>query len=572
MNWKLHSALSVFALVLATQAAAQITFYENEGFRGRNFVADREIGNFDRFGFNDLASSVVVKQGAWEVCEDAWLAGRCVVLREGNYESLSRMGMSARISSVRPVDPSVRYANEAPAPVAVAAGQITLYEAEGFRGRTLVADRELGNFDRAGFNDRANSVAVKQGAWEVCEHARFAGRCVVLRPGNYESLRPMGMAARISSVRPVDPNRRYANEVPVPVAAIPAGQITFYENEGLRGRTFVADKEIGNFDRFGFNDRAASIVVNKGTWEVCEGMRFTGRCVVLRPGNYASLTGMDLNARISSVRPMDPAGRYPNEVPVPVVAAAAGQITFYEDEGFRGQTFVADRELGNFERFGFNDRASSVIVNQGAWEVCEGMRFTGRCVVLRRGSYDSLRGMDMNDRVSSVRPVDPARRYENEARVAAAVPNYAYGPRPDERVYQANVTSARAVMGPPNERCWMERQQVNEQPALGGANVPGAIIGAIVGGVLGHQVGGGRGKDIATVGGAVAGAAVGANVGRTTGVIQDQEVRRCESVASSGPPAYWDVTYNFQGVEHRLQMSAAPGPTIAVNANGEPRQ
>ena len=76
MTWKLHSALSVFALMLATQAAAQITFYENEGFRGRNFVADREIGNIDRFGFNDLASSAVVTQGAWEVCEGARFAGR----------------------------------------------------------------------------------------------------------------------------------------------------------------------------------------------------------------------------------------------------------------------------------------------------------------------------------------------------------------------------------------------------------------------------------------------------------------------------------------------------------------
>jgi hypothetical protein len=31
------------------------------------------------------------------------------------------------------------------------------------------------------------------------------------------------------------------------------------------------------------------------------------------------------------------------------------------------------------------------------------------------------------------------------------------------------------------------------------------------------------------------------------------------------------VTYEFQGVEHRVQMNAPPGPTILVNRDGEPR-
>ena len=48
-------------------------------------------------------------------------------------------------------------------------------------------------------------------------------------------------------------------------------------------------------------------------------------------------------------------------------------------------------------------------------------------------------------------------------------------------------------------------------------------------------------------------------------------MQRCENVAST-TPQYWDVTYVFRGVEHHVQMSAAPGPTITVNGNGEPRQ
>ena len=137
-----------------------------------------------------------------------------------------------------------------------------------------------------------------------------------------------------------------------------------------------------------------------------------------------------------------------------------------------------------------------------------------------------------------------------------------------DRVYAAPVTSVRAVVGAPEQRCWVERQQV---VADSGPNVPGAIVGAVIGGVLGHQVGSGRGNDIATAGGAVAGAAIGANVNRGGGQVYGQDVQRCTTVQSNARPAYWDVTYDFRGVRHRVQMSQPPGPTVMVDGSGAPR-
>jgi uncharacterized protein YcfJ len=253
-----------------------------------------------------------------------------------------------------------------------------------------------------------------------------------------------------------------------------------------------------------------------------------------------------------------------------LAAQAVAQITFYEGEGFRGRAFTTSRPVDNFAGAGFNDRASSVVVDRGHWEVCEHAHFEGRCAVLRAGSYDSLAGMGMSDRISSVRPISRQARYEHEAPPPLPAPTYAYRQRPNERLYQANVTSVRAVVGPPEQRCWIERQQVVEDRP-GGANVPGAIVGAVIGGVLGHQIGGGRGQDVATAGGAIAGAAIGANVGRGSGQVYTQDVQRCTSVPSSARPEFWDVTYYFRGQEHRVQMSAPPGPTIAVNGKGEPR-
>ena len=87
MGNKLKTAMGIAGLVVATQAAAQVTFYSREDFRGRQFSTDRVVRNFDWVGFNDRASSVVVNGGNWQVCEDAEFNGRCVVLQPGDVEA-----------------------------------------------------------------------------------------------------------------------------------------------------------------------------------------------------------------------------------------------------------------------------------------------------------------------------------------------------------------------------------------------------------------------------------------------------------------------------------------------------
>lgn len=247
--------------------------------------------------------------------------------------------------------------------------------------------------------------------------------------------------------------------------------------------------------------------------------------------------------------------------------AAFAQITFYEGDGWRGRAYTANGQVRDLGRVGYNDRASSVVVDRGQWEVCEDANFRGQCMVLRKGSYDSLRGMGLNNRVSSVRPVKVRDRYENEAPAPIAQPNYEWRRRPSERIVQVPVADVRAVLGTPERRCWVERQQVNEPSR---PNAGGVIAGALIGGILGHQVGGGSGRDIATAGGAIAGAAVGNNVANRNNT-STRDVQRCENVGNQRPE-YWDVSYDYRGTRHHVQMSTPPGNTIAVNAKtGEPR-
>lgn len=251
---------------------------------------------------------------------------------------------------------------------------------------------------------------------------------------------------------------------------------------------------------------------------------------------------------------------------------AVAEVVFYENERFKGASFTADKPVRNLERSGFGDRASSVVVVGADWEVCEDNRFRGRCMVLRPGRYPSLEAMGLNDRVSSVRAVRANAKIDESRYAPAPIPVYDNRRRRNERVYEAKVTSARAVVGTPEQRCWVEKEQIPQDKSK--VSIPGALIGAVLGGVLGHQVGSGSGNKIATVGGAVLGGAAGSQVGRL-GIggqqAETRDVQRCENVPSQAQPDHWDVTYEFRGQEHRIQTATQPGATVRVNEKGEPR-
>ncbi len=246
---------------------------------------------------------------------------------------------------------------------------------------------------------------------------------------------------------------------------------------------------------------------------------------------------------------------------------ASAQVLLYERPDFQGRQVTADTAMDDFVRAGFNDRASSVIVLNNRWEICDDAFYGGRCLVLRPGRYPNLSAMGFNDRISSVREVHPKARFD-DSRYAPLPPQPVYDSRPrrNEKLFQAQVTDVRAVLGTPSQRCWTVREEVKTNN-----QIPGALAGALIGGILGHQIGNGDGRNVATAGGVVVGAAVGANVARNNAQTSTRDVQRCAAVPSQATPEFWDVTYNFRGQEHHVQMAFPPRQTITVNARGEPR-
>jgi hypothetical protein len=338
---------------------------------------------------------------------------------------------------------------------AQANAEVTFYENPGFQGRSFSTEKKINDFARFGFNDRASSVTVTRERWEVCQDENFRGQCVVLRPGKYPTLAAMGLNDRISSVRAIKSKQRIEEwrYAPTPIPA----QITFYENESFGGSSFTTDTLVENFRNKGFNDRVSSVtVVGPDQWEACEDERFSGRCAVLRPGQYPSLRGTGLNDRISSVRNTSV------KTPVTTPPSGSAQVTFYENDNFSGRSFSTDKFIDNLTTYGFNDRASSaVVIGDSRWEVCDDSRFNGRCRVLRQGQYPSLTAMGLNDRISSVRQISRDARIDDRRYAPAPVAMPDDRQHQNERLYEADVTSVRAVVGTPEKRCWVEREQVH---------------------------------------------------------------------------------------------------------------
>lgn len=204
-TWR--TAILAACLALAgAHAAAQVTLFEHDDFGGRSVQLRGEAADFAGFGFNDRASSLLVQGGMWEVCQDRAFRGTCVVLRPGRYRSLSEINLNDRVSSARPMRGGWQGGHDRHEP------RIVFFEHDDFRGARQRSESDRADLASSGFNDRASSIDVVAGDWQVCEHAGFQGRCAVLRPGRYPTLSPYGLNDVVSSARPLPRRHRWDDD------------------------------------------------------------------------------------------------------------------------------------------------------------------------------------------------------------------------------------------------------------------------------------------------------------------------------------------------------------------------
>jgi hypothetical protein len=381
-------AAALLATTTIAAQAAEMILYESPGFSGRQLTLRGYMPDINSYGFNDRASSVTVRSGVWEVCTDAEFRGFCATLQPGEYRMLDPR-FNDRISSAREVGATA----DVPAPRNDARGSIELFGQSAFRGRSVTLERSIANFDEVGFNDRASSLIVGEGTWQLCSDGGFSGTCRVFEPGRYADIGP-GLAREISSARLIGGLPAQGQWVPAPSTAAP--RIVLFDADSFRGRSLSLTDNLSDLRRSSFNDDTASIMIESGNWEVCTDAYYRGQCSVLSPGQYRRLDPAFYRS-ISSVRPAGLAAEAPYPPPI-------ASVELFSGRNFDGTRITAARDEPSLDRRGFNDRASSMIIHEGRWEICADAGYNGRCAVYGPGRYSDL--SRFNNEVSSLRRVN----------------------------------------------------------------------------------------------------------------------------------------------------------------------
>lgn len=306
---------------------------------------------------------------------------------------------------------------------AAVARDITLFTGGDFSGREMSVRSDTRDLNQYGFNDRAASMMVRSGVWEVCVHADFGGECRVYEPGQYRSLDRLN--GQISSVRMVaaantsvrDERREERRERRANRRGGRDAELVLFDSTNLRGRSVPLRGDVGDLVSAGFNDRAQSMLIEGGSWEVCQHRDFGGMCRVYGPGQYNNLE-RSLQRAISSVRLVSNDGNRGNGYG-PETGYGRGQNGYEERRGrdlrrqggvelFSGGSFGGERipvgeEVRDLDRMNFNDRAASLIVYEGQWQFCQHADFRGMCMTYGPGRYDRLG--NLSNGISSMRRV-----------------------------------------------------------------------------------------------------------------------------------------------------------------------
>lgn len=182
---------------------------------------------------------------------------------------------------------------------------ITVYDNPDFRGTSATFRDEIPDLRRHGLNDRVTSLEVEGNqAWEVCQDINFGGRCRVFA-GSVEDLRDVGWNDRISSLRPVGLARDGRGDARGTIDRRDRGRdrraarLVLYDRPNYRGdardivRTSTSLGSVGN--------RARSVRVDGGTWELCEGVSRKARCVTVVE-DVPDLKRVGLKKGVDSVR------------------------------------------------------------------------------------------------------------------------------------------------------------------------------------------------------------------------------------------------------------------------------
>lgn len=289
------------AWMSASASAGELTVFSGPGFQGQNLTLRGESRDLRPTGFNDRIGSMIVRSGRWEVCLDLDFRGDCRVFEPGEYRNLDRM--TNLITSVRELDDGRnggrdgdyrdddRDNNRGGRGRGRGRDGIEMYSAPNFGGQRYMVRQDMRQLNRNTFDDRAASLIVRGGQWEVCQHPDYGGRCQVFNEGEYPNLE-RAFTRSITSVRQVGESRgrgRGRDDGYGGRDGRDDGQrdgVELFSTPGFGGERFQVRQDVRQLGPNSFDDRAASVIVYDGEWAFCQHPNYGGQCVTYGPGRY----------------------------------------------------------------------------------------------------------------------------------------------------------------------------------------------------------------------------------------------------------------------------------------------
>jgi len=88
---------------------------------------------------------------------------------------------------------------------------------------------------------------------------------------------------------------------------------------------------------------------------------------------------------------------------VMIGGAAAAELKMWNEPNFNGGNRTFTSATPNLNTVSFNDKAESLKVKSGRWQVCTGINYTGTCRIVTT-DIARLKDVGLKDNISSVRP------------------------------------------------------------------------------------------------------------------------------------------------------------------------
>jgi len=267
------------------QQSALILF-EDVNYQGDREQIDEDVPDMRTIGFDNIASSMRIREGRWQLCSDTNYRGECHTFTSDS-DNFIPLGLNDQVSSVRRLDDGASGGYNQ-------GRGITIFEDDNYQGRSLNFTSDAPNLANQNFNDMLSSFRIYEGTWQLCEHAYYSGQCWTYN-SDEDHVGSQGMNDRVSSLRRVDSGGGSGG------SGYDA-RIVVYQDVNYGGRSRTYTSTVSNLAQDGWNDMISSFrVYGPGHWEICEHADFGGRCQVFN-SDEPTMVPLNWNDRISSIR------------------------------------------------------------------------------------------------------------------------------------------------------------------------------------------------------------------------------------------------------------------------------